>query len=192
MKKSAKERRRYERYDTEVRVYFRVGYDIKTIVMFQLIDQSRRKIASPKYSAVSKNVSVEGLAFTARKELKPGDRLYLEVYLPKTKNPIIMEGEVRWCQSILSSPGKTARAGNLPVPALLAGRRQTSSTLVQYETGIKLLTIDGQVVAGTIYYDKGYNVFWSAVLETILGNFKKLAQGILSKSPQKMAEPMKV
>src|SRR3989338_6544012 len=95
--KKRNEQRKYERYDTEVKVYYFVTYDVKTRVRFQILDKAHRK-NSPQYSAVSKNVSVEGICFLSGKELHKGDCLFLEVLLPGSKAFIPMEGEVRWCR----------------------------------------------------------------------------------------------
>lgn len=150
MKKN-NEQRRYERYETQVKVYYFVTYDVETKVLFQVLDKGRRKTA-PQYTAISKNVSAEGMCFSSGKQLHKGDRLFLEVLLPGSKTFIPMEGEVRWCQ-------KTG-------PKLLP----------KFDVGVKLLNVDGQSVERSIYHDKEYQVIWSIVLESILGNFRILEQ----------------
>ena len=154
MDKPKEERRKYERFDTEVKIYFHVDYDIETTVKFQVVDKKKAKASSPKYSALSKNVSAEGLCFTSEKELREYDILLLEVYLPDEKNPILMEGEVRWSQPI------------------------SSNETNKFNAGVKLITVNGRSVAESIYYDKANHVIWSIVLESILGSFKKFAQKI--------------
>ena len=86
-----KERRRYQRYDTQMRVFFRVQYDIHTKIKFQIIDATRNKKSLRKYNGISKNISVEGLCFTSRKQLTPHDILLLELYVPHAKRPVRME-----------------------------------------------------------------------------------------------------
>ena len=154
LKNGKNERRKYERFDTEIKIYFRVTYDIQTIVKFQVVDKQKDQASSRKYSALSKNVSVEGLAFVSGKELQKGDRLYLEVYLPGQKDPVEMNGEVCWSK-VLPSGAKNKR---------------------QFETGVQLITVDGKSVAGTIHYDEAYKIVWSAALESILGNFRIFMQ----------------
>jgi hypothetical protein len=51
MRKLERERRKYPRYSTEVKIYFRVHYSLKTKVKFQLIDLPQKYIwASAKIS----------------------------------------------------------------------------------------------------------------------------------------------
>ena len=145
------EKRKYERYDTEVKIYFHVSFDIKTVVKFVVIGKDKKTAQLKKYPAVSKNVSVEGLCFVAAKNLEKGDILYLEVFLPKQKNPILMEGEVRWSLASATAKGK-------------------------FDTGVRIATIDGRTVADTIYQDDTYHIAWSAVLESVFGNFRRFAE----------------
>ena len=154
MDKPKEERRKYERFDTEVKIYFHVDYDIETTVKFQVVDKKKAKASSTKYSALSRNISAEGLCFTSEKKLEERDSLILEVYLPDEKDPIPMEGEVRWSQPI--SPNETNK----------------------FNTGVKLITVNGKSVATSVYYDKANHVIWSIVLESVLGSFKKFAQKI--------------
>lgn len=152
-KDSWEEKRWYERYDTALKIYFDFAYDIKTKVKFQLIDRKKAKTLSPKYSALSKNVSAEGLCFASRKKLRKGDYLNLEVYLPSAVTPVRMQGEVRW---------STAAAATDPGA---------------YQTGVLLKTVNDESVPATIHYDKEYRLHWSVVLESVLGSFKNLIKG---------------
>ena len=70
MNASGKERRKYERYATEAKIFFRVSYDLKTKVKFQVLDKQKRKYESKKYAALSKNVSAEALCFVGEHGLK--------------------------------------------------------------------------------------------------------------------------
>jgi Tfp pilus assembly protein PilZ len=149
-----RERRKYERYATETKVYFRVVYEIKTKVEFQIVYEGKGNGLSQKYSAISKNVSVEGLCFASNKQLQKGDALYLEVYLPQRKQPIRMQGQVRWSQPI--SPEE--------------------KQIHLFDTGVKLTNVEGKSVMASIYYDEANHIVWSVVLDSIFGNFRKLAQ----------------
>ena len=144
-----KDKRRYERYDTEVKIYFYVTYDVRTKVRFKIVARNG-KTSSPQYSALSRNVSAEGLCFSSDKKLAPGDYLHLEVLLPGGKKSVPMEGEVRWC---LRSPSSK-----------------------KYDTGVKLGYVSGESVEKSIYHDQAYQVIWSIVLESVLGNFRILEQ----------------
>lgn len=154
MVRAAKERRKYSRFDTELKVYFRVTYDIKTRVKFRILRINKEEHLSRRYSGLSKNISVEGLCFVSKKKLEKGDILLLEVDLPNTKLPIQMEGKVKWSKRLKIRP---TRAG-------------------LFRTGVKLISVDGKPVSGSIYYDKEYKVVWSVVLETVFGSFKKMAK----------------
>ena len=149
-----KERRKYARYDTEAKIYFRVNYDLKTKVKFQVLRDGKKKHLSRKYLALSRDVSAEGLGFSANKRLTKGDFLYLEVYLPKKKKPVHMRGEVRW-----------ARPAFRP--------RKYS---YKFDTGVKLMAVSGEPVAKSIYFDKKNKVIWSGVLDSVFGNFRKIIQ----------------
>ncbi len=154
MSKALKERRRYPRYDTEVKIYFRVHYDLKTKVKFRLINKDSEKFLSKKYFGISKDISVEGLRFSSAKRLRKGNQLYLEIYLPKHREPVWMIGEVRWSK-LLSSRSKLTH---------------------KYDTGVKLINIMGELVTESIYFDKKYKVFWGSVLNYAFGSFSKLKQ----------------
>lgn len=160
MNKMRKERRKHARYDTEVKIYFQVTYDLKTKVKFQVFDKKNNKILSKKYSAFSKNVSAEGLCFISEKKLKKGDWLLLELYVPSTSEPIFMEGEVVWSHKV--SLNKTLKMTN----ALAKGKQ-----VAIYESGVKLFSVNNQDVQGSLYFDHNFQVEWSAVLESILGKY---------------------
>ena len=148
------ERRQYERFETEARVYFYVAHDLKTKVQFQVIDLQKTKKESPKYQGISKNISAGGIGFVSEKKLGEGEVLYIEVYLPQKDDPIPMVGEVRWSKvSSLS--------------------RKTESL---FETGVKLTRVAGKSVEESIYYDEPNKIVWSSVLESIFGTFRILQQ----------------
>jgi len=154
-----RERRKYERFETETKVYFKVVYEIKTKVEFQIVYKKAGDGLSERYPAVSKNVSAEGLCFSSDKQLEKGDMLYLELYLPSRKQPIRMEGFVRWSQPELS--------------------KQTKRT--EFDTGVKLTNVEDKSVMASICYDEANHVVWSVVLESIFGSFRKIAQKNISR-----------
>ncbi len=156
------DRRKYERYDTKVEIYFRVAYDVTTKVKFRIKDD-RGRFSARKYPAVSRNVSAEGLSFISSKELSKKDRLYVEIYLPESEGPLVMEGEVRWC-----------------VP--LSGRGRDKK---MYEAGVKISSVQGQSVANSIYYDNTHQIIWSILLESVLGNFRIISEKLAGQRSQK-------
>ena len=141
----ASERRRFDRFETEAKIEFRVTFDIRTKVDFAI--QEGEAVVSPKYSALSTNVSAEGLAFQSEKSLLSGDKLLLEVYVPTADKPISMEGEVKWCRT---------------------------ATPQLFDTGVKIITVENNSVEKTISIDPAHMVVWSIVLESVFGNFKHL------------------
>jgi len=149
----SEDRRKYQRYETKVEIYFRVAYDVTTKVKFRIRDK-RGQVSARKYAATSKNVSAEGLSFISSKKLHKGDRLALEVYLPKSRDPIAMEGQVRWSEPII----------------LKRGRKKV------FETGLRISSVENQSVQKSIYYDKDYQITWSVVLEAVLGSFRIISE----------------
>ena len=149
MSPDPKEKREFERFSTETKIFFQVvAFDVKTRIDFQMIDKETGKPLSRKYSALSKNVSVKGLCFSCGQKLNKGDLLFLEVEVATQKNPIPMEGEVKWSAPDPSNSNK-------------------------FDTGISLSTVNGKDVSKTFQSDENNEVVWSAVLESILGSFKK-------------------
>jgi hypothetical protein len=154
MDKACQEKRNHERYDTELKIYFDFAYDLETKIKFQLLDKRKKKVLSKKYSALSRNVSAEGLCFVAGKKLEKMAYLNLEVYLPSATEPVQMSGEVRWSRA--STDG---------------GKKE-----YPYQTGILLKTVENKSVPETIHYDRQYHVNWSIVLESLLGSFKDIVK----------------
>lgn len=156
------ERRKAERYRTEVEIYFDFAYDIETKVKFELIDRQKEKALSRKYSAVSRNVSIEGLCFVSRKKVEQGDLLHLEVYLPAASEPIHMKGEVKWCRPVPPSPDASP---------------EDKKIQCSFETGVKLMLVNGEPVHKSIHHDQAYGVDWSIVLESVFGSYRMLMEG---------------
>lgn len=150
------ERRLYTRYDTSMKIFFRVSYDINTKVKFQLMEGGDTDSHARKYSGISRNISVEGLCFSSHKKLDPGDKLHIEIYLPGQRIPVTMEGEARWSRPL----GKNA------------GARKNIFT------GVRLLSVNGRKVAGTIHYDSEHKLIWSSVLDSIFGSYNKFVKKI--------------
>ncbi len=147
MDHSRKEKRQFERFETDKEVFFTVSYEIRTKVNFQIVDQKSEKILPPKYPAISRNVSAPGVCFSSLKQLETGDLLILEVYALESREPIFMEGEVKWSRPAAGDEGR-------------------------FETGVQIMTVEGRRVEETFYHDERHRVVWSAVLESVLGNFR--------------------
>ncbi len=163
MNNKGSERRKHKRYNTEAEIYFDFIYDLQTKVEFELIDQKDEKALSKKYSAVSRNVSVGGIAFRSSHKVKQEDLLHMEVYLPGTEEPINMKGKVEWCKPVRPSYEDRLLED-------VEGRRV-------FEVGVRLLLVNDQSVEESIHHDQIYDVDWSIVLEHVFGNYRLLMEG---------------
>jgi hypothetical protein len=139
------EQRHAERYDKNLDLSFDFQYRATTELQYEIAENPK------KYHAVSKNICATGLCLTSHQELKKGQHLHLEVYLPKGNQPIHMDGEVCWC-SLSSSRG----AKNL------------------FDAGIKVEKVEGESVEPTVHLDQEHRILWSNVLESIFGTFRIL------------------
>jgi hypothetical protein len=149
----SQEKRKYPRFDTELDIKFRVNYDIKTKLDYQEIDKEKHTALTEKRSALSQNVSAEGICFVSDELVEIGTFLYLEVYVPNSEKPVCMEGEVRWSREV-----KDDKKGN------------------HFLTGVQLAIIDGEKVEKTIFFDEAHQMTWSAVLESTLGQYRIIGQ----------------
>ena len=143
--------RKFPRFETDVRVSFKVAYDFRAEVDFKVkhdIDLAREQT----YIGFSKNISVNGLCFESAKELKTGDTLWMELHQPKQGDVIYMEGEVRWSRLEAVSPHSPR----------------------QYVSGVYVRKVDGVEIDDTVYFDETYKVSWSHLLERVLGGFAKM------------------
>jgi hypothetical protein len=142
------DQRKYLRYEAERPVSFDFAYDFESVVAVEPV--ACAGAPAGKYRAMTKNVSLEGLCLSTDRDLKPGDLLNLEVFIPGDRIPVRLLGEVRW--------------------ACPAG----SVTLLKncFDAGVVLRTVEGKGVRDTIRFDQEYHVYWSDVLESILGRFR--------------------
>ncbi len=143
------ERRRHERYDTDLKIAFSVNFELETKIQFQLKDD--KKDAEHIYTATGHNINVEGLGFLSNKELTKGDQLAMDVFLPAAKTPIGMEGHVMWCRAVNGNEGHEG----------------------QYRVGVRISKVRGEDVEKTIFLDSIHKVQWSIVLESVFGGFKE-------------------
>lgn len=155
--KGNNEQRKQKRYEAEQKIYFDFSYQVEAKMKFQVSDNVKKSNFKRKYLALSRNVSSEGLCFVSQKKLEKGSFLDLEVFLPGNHEQIHMEGEVQWCSCTQDD--------------LL-----NESENQQFDTGVKLVSVEGQPVQDTIHFDEIYQVEWSTVLESILGKFRILMQ----------------
>lgn len=148
MNQKPSEQRKFERYSTEVEVLFQVAYPLKTKLNFQIIDQESGELHRSKYTAVSRNIGVEGMCFISSLRLEQGEHLYLEVLLEDKKEPIALEAQVRWSRQC-AMPGVKERL---------------------YDVGVKIIRLKGQPVAETFQMNEANQITWSGVLQTVFGD----------------------
>ena len=146
------ERRRHDRFSTDVKIQFYVPYDLNTKVKFKISDQKKIKQELPQYTGYTRNISAGGICFTSEQELAKGDYLLIDVYVPKVPEPVVMEGVVSWSRVSASKQ----------LPGL------------QYDAGVHITKVNNKSVEGSIYFDHAHQVIWSEVLESVLGSFSKL------------------
>jgi len=149
-----KNKRNNLRYDVQRRVKYNFFYDFNAKVKGLPVVESRPKQRTSKFLAQSKNISLDGVCFNSKQSFQSGDKLQLEIYIPGGGAPVQMSGEVKWSKATVSDQVK---------PKV-------------FDTGIKLLTIDGELVEKTIYFDKKYGVYWSNTLEAVLGKYRLIQQ----------------
>ena len=148
------EKRRHQRYEHEVSITVHYSYDLKTTIKFQRLPTATPPVESRQYSAVTKNISVDGLCFIASEKLATDDKVSIEVYLPDHDQPTCLTAQVCWSKSLEAA----------------------SNVEIHYETGVRLLTVDGRPVLDSIYYDTEHEVEWNDVLESIFGRYRILAR----------------
>ena len=88
------EKRKTARYDTQIKIYFDIEYDVDTKVNFELTDDEKE--THQRYSGRGRNVSTEGIGFVSDVHLAKNQKLDLEVIVPSSQEPIKMTGVVRW------------------------------------------------------------------------------------------------
>lgn len=103
------EKRKYVRFDLEVKI------------KFQILQQGKDKgqVPSESVSAITKNLSVEGIRFISDVRVELGSIIRMEILLPTQTQPLHLEGQVKWSQSLKQPDGKEL-----------------------FETGVKLFTIE--------------------------------------------------
>jgi Tfp pilus assembly protein PilZ len=153
MQHSGEDRRKHTRYDTDVKIEFRVPYDFTSEVDFKITEEMIEG-RDRTYIGFSKNISVHGLSFESPKRLEIGDLLWMDLHLPKSDKVVFMQGEVCWCRSIESSMEDKPK----------------------FQAGVQIAKVDGLDVEQTIYFDKTYGVVWSELLERVLGAVSKICR----------------
>ncbi len=141
------EKRQADRYIKVLDLnFFDFPYDAETKLSYKVEEED-----GEKYAGKSKNIGASGLCLTSDHKLKKGQHLHLEIFLPQSRQPIHMDGEVCWC-----SPSVDLKA--------------------MFDAGIKLKAVEGESVQESVHMDKAHHILWSNVLESVFGTFRKLVQ----------------
>lgn len=142
-------KRQMSRYQTSADLNFTYDFDA-SLDVHPLSGEP--KDSNPTYHGHLKNVSTEGLCFNSDHELHQGDVLNLDVHVPWTKTPVHLMAKVRWTKEIASEDTH------------------------HFNTGVKIITIEGKSVEQTIRFDQAHGIYWSEVLESILGQYRIFIQ----------------
>ena len=154
MNQEQSDNRQAPRYEKDLTVKFDFLYNAATALKYQIEEEARQT-----YTGVSKNISASGLCLSSPHELKRGQHLRLEVYLSNGRDPIRMDGEVRWCG------------------------RSSHDSQSMFDAGIRLMNVEGEPVDATVHLDEAHQVLWSNVLESVFGTFRKIVQDMRDHRP---------
>ena len=94
-----------QKKSVERRKYMRLA--IGTKVIFRAVLEKKKEAApKEKVSALSRNMSVEGICFRADRDVASGAEVELEIFLPSEPEPLLLEGEIKWSQPVLTKEDK--------------------------------------------------------------------------------------
>jgi len=110
-------KKRRER-SSEKRKYMRLN--VETRIDLRAYDGDKSKDDIVPVAAMSKNISIDGIRFISDRELTPGSKMGVEIFLEDDADPVHIHGEVVWSEKIKTRKGADA----------------------SYESGMRLLTID--------------------------------------------------
>lgn len=113
---------------SEKRKYARL--DIRSRVNISIMETPEGERPVDRFQAIGENIGVEGIKLNTSEQLDTGMVLDLEIYMPGQKEPISLEGEVRWC-----NPAGTGEDGEKT-----------------YDVGVKFLDVDKNHVLMLIKY----------------------------------------
>jgi len=111
----------------EKRKYFRWPAEVE--IKFKLKGDGVQHPDIGNFGALSKNLSVEGICFVSENKLVPGNVLRLELSLPRQKDLVYLEGEVRWSVPMQKIDQKGMFETGIK---LFTVRKQDSSRFIQY------------------------------------------------------------
>lgn len=94
-----------EKKPVDRRKYMRLAIGAK--VNFWVVKEKKKERApKEKVSALSRNMGVEGICFRVDRDMASGAEVELEIFLPSEPEPLLLEGEIKWSQPVLTKEGK--------------------------------------------------------------------------------------
>jgi len=146
--------RKYKRHKISEDIQDNVFYNVKTKMEFHIDSYG----GIEKYTAYTKNLSVEGLCFISDKKLDKGIPVHLSLFLPKFNEEVCMDGQVKWSKSFSRVDKNYLDIKSDDV----------------FETGMRILMVNGCPVFESIHYDELFHLQWSALLESVFGKYRLL------------------
>lgn len=146
--------RKHERHDYREQVYFDFIYDFQAKVEFEPRPEDSAKDSPQRHEGITRNISTQGLCLTTDVPVAAHSFLDIHVYLQTRDEPVRLQGEVRWNKIIAVDQNGNKR----------------------FDVGVHLTGVNGKSVQDTIHFDENYHVYWSDVLELLLGEFRKYYQ----------------
>lgn len=149
LKLKSLEQRKFRRFFPLLGIPVDFEYNFEANI--EISQTSKRPEGRLSYHATTRNISAEGICFYSSQRLRKGDRLDLKFLIPGSSIPVYMQGRVCWSKSMPKTEG-----------------------MPDYDTGVHLTLIEGHSVRDSVHFDNEYNLYWSDVLENILGKFKTI------------------
>ena len=146
MKDKMQERRRSERYFSDLKVYFDTPYKINTKI--EILPDFKVK---EKVDGLTQNVSTEGLCFISDKSFKEGDGAHVILHVPRIRKLAKLEAEVRWCRR---------------------SAEEEEKTIGDFVTGVRVVMLNGESVFQSIHFNRYRQREWSNLLEQVFGDQK--------------------
>jgi hypothetical protein len=144
----------HDRHDYRAQVYFDFIYDFHAKIEFEKYSPDNFSASDQRHSGLTRNISTQGICFTTDVEVTANSIVDIFVYVPDEERPVNLKGEVRWSKIVGVNPEGSKR----------------------FDVGVHLLTVNGKGVQETIHFDDSYHVYWSDVLELLLGKFRRFQQ----------------
>lgn len=149
----ANEKRKCVRLEPQTGNQLNFVYDFESSIQIELNEPNNEQ--KHIYKGIAKNISADGICIHSDYQLNIGKTVEIEYFLPGEEKSIHMKGEVRWSKIISDAVEDTSG----------------------FDAGLRLISVEGESVQQSIYFDDEYHVYWSNVLESVLGRYRIMRQG---------------